>query len=598
MRKSMLRTLAIISLLLLGGSAGVRAQDDVVLKAMRDEMARTMKQLQLENLQKPYFVAYEVRDLDTASVAATLGALTSSEKNHSRWLSVQVRVGDYNLDNTNFVSMSGFAGAGVMRGFGNMAQLPLGDDYKEIRRQIWLATDAAYKKAVQDLARKRAALENKTRSDEVPDFVKEPVVSNFEKPSTTGFDTKRAEALVERLSAVFKSSPEIVRSSAAIVEVNEYARYLNSEGTEFTRGTPYVGLTVAARTQAADGLPVSDAVTAHTRTLEGISDDLVEAGIRGMCARLLELRSAPLVTRYNGPVLFEGQASAEIFAQAFVPKLVASRRPIADNPAFEMVFARAQSPFQERIGARVLPDWATLTDDATVASYQGQPLLGAYTVDDEGVRAGKTSLIENGILKSLLVSRDPVRGLTHSTGNVRGFGITPSNLILTARDGLDDKALKAKLLSLVQQRGAPFGIIVRRLHDPFAEDPQEAMGAVMSTFMPGMGGSGPVQTATLAYEVFPDGREQLIRNAQLEGLNQASFKDLVAASANARVYNKVFLDPASMITRMFSGGGIPDVGNLPLVSLVVPDLIFDEVSVNPPSGTTPKPPLSAPPAGK
>ncbi|HET7840829.1 MAG TPA: metallopeptidase TldD-related protein, partial [Terriglobia bacterium] len=396
MRKSLFRTLEIIVLILAGGLAGARAQDDVVLKAMRDEMARTMKQLQLENLQKPYFVAYEVRDLDTATVAATLGALTSSENNHSRWLSVQVRVGDYNLDNTNFVSMSGFAAAGVMRGFGNMAQLPLGDDYREIRRQIWLATDGAYKKAVQDLARKRAALENKTRGEEIPDFSKEAVYNGSGKPASTGFDSKRAEDFAQKLSASFRGVAGIQRSSVSMVEVNEYSRYLNSEGTEFTRATPYVGLTATARAQASDGLPLSDGIAAYAHSMNELSFDQLAGRVREMEDRLTKLMAAPLVARYIGPVLFEGQASAEIFAQAFVPKLVASRRPIADNPAFEMIFSRAQSPFQERIGARVLPDWASLTDDATVADYQGQALLGSYAVDDEGVRAGKTSLVENG----------------------------------------------------------------------------------------------------------------------------------------------------------------------------------------------------------
>lgn len=595
MRKSMLRIIGVILLAMLGGPAGARAQDDIVLKAMHDEMARTMKQLQLENLQKPYYVEYEIRDINGTTVSATLGALTSSDQNYRRILTVKVRVGDYNLDNTNFVSMSGMARAGVVRSFGNTVQLPLEDDYKEIRRQIWLATDGAYKKAVQDLARKRAALENQKRSEEIPDFSKEAVFSFFGKRASTGFDTSRAESLVRRLSATFRGNAGIDRSTVSIVEVNEYARYLNSEGTEFTRATPYISLVAVARTEASDGMPLSDSVTAYARSMSGLSDDRLEAQVREMGAHLAELRAAPLVERYNGPVLFEGQASAEIFAQAFAPKLVASRRPVADNPVFNMIFGRAQSPFQTRIGARVMPDWASITDDATLSDYQGQPLLGVYTVDDEGVRPRKTSLVVNGILKSLLVSRDPVRGLTHSTGNVRGLGVAPSNLIFAAREGLDKQALKAKLLDLIRERGVPYGIIVRRLHDPLAGDPQEVMASVMSTFMPGMGGRGPVQSATLAYKLFPDGHEQLIRNAQLEGLNQASFKDLVAASADARVYNKVFVDPASMVMRMFSGGGMPNIGNLPVVSLVVPDLIFDEVSLNPPSGTTPTPPLSRPP---
>ena len=136
----------------------------------------------------------------------------------------------------------------------------------------------------------------------------------------------------------------------------------------------------------------------------------------------------------------------------------------------------------------------------TLTNSGDTPLTGWYDFDDEGVRAGKTELVVNGVVKSLLVSRAPVRGLDHSTGSVRGLGVAPSNLIFTARDGLDEQALKAKLLSLVRERGVPYGIIVRRLKNPLAGDPQEAMSSVMDSIMPGMGGGGPIYYSVAAVE--------------------------------------------------------------------------------------------------
>jgi hypothetical protein len=88
-------------------------------------------------------------------------------------------------------------------------------------------------------------------------------------------------------------------------------------------------------------MPLSDGVTAYGHSLNDFSGDRLEAQVREVAAHLAQLRAAPLIDTYTGPVLFEGQASAEIFAQAFLPKLIASRRPIADNPAFNVIFARA-----------------------------------------------------------------------------------------------------------------------------------------------------------------------------------------------------------------------------------------------------------------
>ena len=161
------------------------AAEDVVMKAMRDEMARSMKKLQLENLQKPYFIAYRLTDSDSCVATASFGALISSacppaEAGHgrSRQLGVEVRVGDYNRDNTNFYAFQ-LQVSGVVRTFvsGGMG-ISTDDNYDEIRRQLWLATDAGYKQALDVYAKKKAALENRTRTDDAPDFSKEEVIND------------------------------------------------------------------------------------------------------------------------------------------------------------------------------------------------------------------------------------------------------------------------------------------------------------------------------------------------------------------------------------------------------------------------------------
>ena len=245
----MRRILVLLLFCMASGRVTASAQDDVVMKAMRDELDRSMKQLRVQNLDKPYFISYRVNDQTSMTAGAVLGGLTAGKVNHRRLLTVEVRVGDYALDNTNFLSFR-FGPAGVSRGFGNTVQLPLEDDYKETRRQIWLATDAAYKKALEDLAQKRAALQNETRGDDLPDFSKEPPVTSHEGPVAMDLDLQRAEALARRLSAVWRDMPDVYRSSVEIEASAEYTRYLNSEGTAYTRATPFVGLTAYAATQA------------------------------------------------------------------------------------------------------------------------------------------------------------------------------------------------------------------------------------------------------------------------------------------------------------------------------------------------------------
>lgn len=586
---------ALACLLLAGGV--VRAQDDVVLRAMRDELARSMQQLQLEKLEKPYFIAYRVQEKNTSDVIASFGAVVLSASGRRRFLTVEVRVGSPKLDNTNFLSMSFLNRGGLAGGFGGTAQLPLEDNYKELRRQLWLATDSAYKKALEDLSRKRAALQNKTSTEEIPDFSQQQPATVLEAQKLAKIDVAQLETLARSLSGVFRGSPTIFTDSAHVMMEQTYTRYVNSEGTTFTRDTPIASVVLLAGTQAADGAPLRDFLAAYGRSIDDLpSPRDLESRALAMGERLEKLRSATLVDHYNGPVLFEGQAAAELFSQVIAPALLAARLPLSDMPQFELFSKSLENPFQDRLGGRVLPDFLSVADDPTLSRHQDKPLLGATRVDDDGVPTQRTVLVENGTLKTLLATRDPIAGVAQSTGSRRGGTAAPSNLLVTVTQGLPDEAMKAKLLSLVQQRGKPFGIVVERLANPMAGEAQDMMMSLMSSVMPGRGGEGSTKLAIVAFKIFPDGHKELVQNLAIEGVNTTSFKEIVAASANSVVYNTVFLSMNRLLFSILAGGS-PAEAAAPVVSFVVPSLLFDDVTLKRPMKEIPKLPLSSRPVG-
>jgi hypothetical protein len=316
------------------------------------------------------------------------------------------------------------------------------------------------------------------------------------------------------------------------------------------------------------------------------SREQLAARIRSIGANLKSLRAASLVEQYNGPVLFEGQAAAELFAQAFVPNLVATRRPLSDNPGFERYLAQAENPFVDKIGARVLPSMLSVTDNPTLAQYLNLPLAGSYRMDDEGIAGRETRLVENGILKTLLSSRDPVRGIEHSSGSLRGQGAMPSNLIVTSEGGLSQPELRAKFLELVKQRGREYGILVRRLGNPALKS-QDGQSLFM---FDSSSGELRVEPAILAYKVFPDGREELVRNAEIAALSAATFKEIVAVSKEQTVYTAPFHGRAVPNFSYYMGGETSPGG--PPATFVVPALLFEDLTVNKPRGEVPKPPVA------
>ena len=323
------------------------------MKAMRDELDRSMKKLQLENLEKPYFIAYKVTDTEGRGANASFGGLTNSYDNRSRALSVEVRVGDYKLDNKNFFSYS-FGGNGVVR-FAGYTPLPLDDNYDELRRQIWLATDAAYKKALEDIAKKRAALENRNRTEDIPDFSKETPAKLSESTPDVKLSRTEAENMARELSAAFRKAPAVFESSVGVNTSTALVRYVNTEGTSYSSQRVRTAITVSASTQANDGQTLSQSFTAHGQSMselpfEGGSIDADSESEHD--AR--ELRAAPIAERYAGPVLFEGEAAARLFGSAIREAACRNAEDDRGQSAVPAVFraGRRQSGGEDR-GSRV-----------------------------------------------------------------------------------------------------------------------------------------------------------------------------------------------------------------------------------------------------
>ncbi|HEV2388471.1 MAG TPA: metallopeptidase TldD-related protein [Candidatus Acidoferrales bacterium] len=566
---------------------------------MRDELARSMAGLRLGELDRPYFIAYGVREARSMEVSATCDSLlASSDSDTVRTFAAQVRVGDYALDNSNFLSMPSFSLGTIQPQFG-FNELPIDDDYLEIRRQMWLATDGAYKQALEQLAQKKAALQNSTRVENLPDFSRESPTQTTEIEPPIEMKRSDAEALVRQLSKALGTLPGLQTSMVRLSVANGRSLYLNSEGTFYEKSQPLIALSAAASTQAMDGMRLGDSVSFYARSLGGLPPrDQIASRTEEMARRLTALRDAPLLDRYNGPALFEGRAAAEIFGEEFAPALIGRRKPVSGTSEMDAVmaqFGRLQAPsFAGSIGSRVLPDFLSVVDDPTLAAYGQEPLLGGYKVDDEGVPAHETRLVESGILRTFLTDRTPVDGVGRSTGNRRGTGAIPSNLLVQVSAGLGETELRSRLLELVKKRGLEYGIVVSELGSSSGTSMGEQALAMIST-MTGQAAEG--RGVLVAYKVYPDGHEESIRGARLSGMSPESFKDIVAASKAATVFHSAQMPRFDFSSSFFMSLGAEMGGSpsLPMVSYVVPSLLFEDLSLTKPSGETPRPPFSNPP---
>jgi len=570
----------------------VPAQNQVLVKALRDELDRSMANLKLENVSSPYFMSYLVRDFSSLSIAATSGALTANNESRSRTLRTDLRVGDYNLDNSNFTSLGS-----SMNPLGAFRPLPIDDDYEAIRRQLWLDTDRVYKQALETLAKKKAYLQNTVRTEVLPDYTREEKLSvSAPEPAFVSSRAKWASA-IENISKVFLKQEKIQKSRVALDVRKITAYYVNSEGTVGIEPSLTTRLTITASTQAGDGMPLRDFLVYTARHPDELpAQDVIIRDTQKLIEGLVSLRAAPIAEEYSGPVLFTGEAAAELVVQALAPNLLARKLPLSDNPQAAAMMGRMENPYLSKLNAKVLANFVSVRAIPTTRSLAGRPLLGSYTIDEEGVRAQDVLLIEKGMLRNLLASRSPVKGFEKSNGHSRGGVVAPSVIKVESDKRLPMAELKKMLIDKVKEEGLTYGYLVKSIIPASeAADPDELdlRGLMMSQMQQNPSVVNLTKPA-LILKIFTDGREEPVRGATFGSISLNSLKELVASSEDDFVYEFPtaaggVAGASSLMMLLMGSSGMPSI-DYP-ATVITPAFIMPGIDIKKPTGDYRKLPI-------
>ena len=545
------------------------AQPDTVLDAMQAELKRSLT-LTLGQLDKPYFLSYQVDDQHTWSASSTLGGIVSSNASSYRVPRVRIRVGDYKFDNTNWTGSNAAGPRYDLR-------VPLEDENPLVMRQfLWLATDSSFKGALQSVARKRAALRNITVSEQLADFTPPQPYTGVHDYAPVKFDEKTWIERMRKASKVFSAFPALRSSSVDYTAIDNLHRFITNEGTVLRQQQTVGIVEIRGAIQAADGMILRDLATFYTHDLNAMFTEAeLTKSATAIGEQLAKLAVAPTGEEYAGPVLFEGVAAPQLLAEILGRNVHISRKPLSPPGAASQ---SAPTDLEGRRGVRIMPEFFDVTDDPTL------PLFGHEEADEEGVQDKPVTLVEKGVLKDFLRSRQPVRGYNDSNGRGRipaNFGAelpVPTNLIVKARETSSVAELKKKLLDLMQQRGMPYGIIVRKMDFPSSASLDEARKLIASA------GSGKAVSSPLyVYRLYPDGREELVRGQRFRGMNARSLKDILAAGDDSVTFN--YLDNGAPFALLGFGNGSAEV------TVVAPSLLIDDLEMAKDDDERPKLPI-------
>lgn len=528
---------------------------DPIFGAMLDELERTKEKLEMENLEKPYYVEYTISEFERFEVDASFGTTNRRQEDKNRYLLVDLRVGDYAFDNTNFI--------GDWRGRRqNRTSLPIDDDYFALRQEIWLATDQAYKNALEQYARKKAYVQTKTITDLSEDLSKEEPFILIEPRVELIIDKSYWENLVQELSAILKDYPQINDSEVKLksVAVNRY--FINNEHFVNRKGYLIFALEVEVSTRAMDGQNIYNYETFYARRLQDFPKKAdLEEKIRKLARTTLELTRAEQPSEYFGPVLLTGQASGEFFRQLFAKNISSPRTPLLAQDRFSDMVQKAKLP--RKLNRRIMPAFMNVVDDPRHDHWNGAPLIGSYQVDDDGVPAQEVCLVENGKLMNYLMCRIPTEKIKESNGHARGSLFAPvdaraSNMIITVEESAKEKSsgtiekisfqdLKKKLVEYCKDIGIEYGIIITKLRDRnFFMDTDEETEMTPEQRKADL--TFPVEAYKIHVE---DGREELIRGMEFVEASVRALKDIIYAGSDYSVHNylmgRSYEIPASIV---------------------------------------------------
>ena len=553
-----MRALAVAFGLALGlGSPATTQTSSVLIDILQAELNRNFQGLREKGDPPPYFISYSVTDEQAEGVVGSMGSLQGSNRQERRVLDVSVRVGSREMDNYHTVPGERFR-------FTSGRILPLEDRSAPLQRTLWQETDRVWRTAVERYVRLKSSPDWKTeQSKRPPDFTEEkPVVSVQPVPRISPAGDEWS-ARVRRLSAEFVKFPGLLTGEVALTLHREVKTIVNTEGTRLEHGRIFVRVAISARAKAQDGQDLLatdsfEATSADTLPRE----EVLRASVQKVASQVSELLKAGEAEPFVGPAILSGRAAGVFFHEIFGHRVEGHR--LRDD--------RDGQTFAKSLNTPVLPDFLSVTFDPTRHSLEGLELNGWYDFDDEAVPARSVPLVEQGILKTFLLSRDPAGPFRQSNGHGRRQpGFEPvsrqSNLFVDSTQKVDDQQLRRLLLNEIVRQNKPYGLY-------FAE----VTGGYTQTQRPGLQAFTVIPL--VVFKIYADGRpDELVRGVDIVGTPLASFAKILATGDHQEVFNG------------FCGA---ESGSIP-VSAVAPPLLVGEIEVQKKPASNDRPPLLARP---
>lgn len=444
-----LKYITIISLVLF--SSWMKAQtNDVLLNAMKIEADRAKAELKRDSLARPFYVSILATETDFYYAYNTsFGKESSEELNEDKRINAKATLLVGNYHRTQYLNNAY-----------THFTMTVERDEKAIRSFIWLYLDELYKRAARDYVDKMAWLKQENLKQEeldLDDFEKrEPIVliKDVEKES---YDFKEAKSLSLKIGKLLtdkikKEGLLVEELSTRFLFSRNISRYYDTEGSMYRYPLQSGSFNIRLSGVTEKGEDISayrifrlnklSALPTDAQLTKAVDDMVAEYKVK----YLTENEDNP----YMGPLLIvDGQV--ETVVNQIVSNLYTEPKTRYHNG----------NRYQNLPGVRIISKQLSLRVDYGEKAQNMEGVKRDFApIDNQAViPPGSIVLVENGLLKDMLTTRQPVKNYLKSNGN--DYNKTVQGVItLTGNERYSYDEIKKLLIDEAKLQGLDYAYII------------------------------------------------------------------------------------------------------------------------------------------
>ena len=355
-------------------------------------------------------------------------------------------------------------------------------------------------------------------------FSKEAPVRYIQREKSLDINLEELAENFEKVTRKLKNS-KMDRVDIDFDAKKEIKYLMNSEGSKIF--TNFISYRISLRAETVDErrllIPHSKVWYGNESSQVPDYNALMKMGYQ-VTRELEEIVKAPIQTNGAFPAIIDGENAGVLFHEAIGHGLEGHRMQEQENYWGE---EESISLFKDKIGDKVAPEFISLYDDPTIEFFNKIPVNGYYLYDEDCVKGQKVHLVERGILKDYLHSRQSAGYFNRQSnghcraGTVNSPCVRMGNLFVKSSNQISLPKLKEELIKECIKQRKPYGLLLK--------------GTTGGVVLPeeSFYNTSPANV----FRVHLDGKEERVKGIYIVGTPHQTLMNILQTSDNYGVFN-------------------------------------------------------------